>query len=305
MSETDYINKLKNFQIKLNKIYKVFKIDEYKDTNENYKKINNEINIINGGINKYINAYEKGENTKTPETYYNNVRSHYRNNLKYKLEEIKQQLNNSSSTNEISPMLKQGTLHEKLNPSANEEITRPNPDAPPISEVSTTPIDNFINQEEEEQQEPEPEEEEQQQQQQMLPIDNSQQIVQSPEQNHSIVNSYIDELKDNPELDIIKGVGDVIEFMANSNLTDEMTDDIIDKMLNMKDSHGNLLFNNRFQIEDLIRNRKKRRRIKYLLPKRIIRAEKPDEQKLIINPMLKRGRIASMTSAKERYYNYI
>lgn len=193
-------------------------------------------------------------------------------------------------------------------PPLNKRITRPNPDAPPITEVSRTPMDDFIEPKPEPDEEEEEEEEEQQQQpaaQQLIPVNNSQQIVQSPKENFKIAERDIKEFKNNPQLDIIKGVGDVIEFIATSNLTPEMTDELIDQMLDLKDSHGNLLFNNRFQIEDLIINRMKRRRIKYLLPKRIIRAEKPDEQKLIINPMLRRGRIASMTSAKERYYNYI
>lgn len=202
----------------------------------------------------------------------------------------------------------------------NERITRPNPDAPPTTTVSTTPIDDFTepkqkktikllsssgSEDEDEEPVPVPEEGQPEQDQQLIPVNNSQQIVQSPKEAFIIAERDIDEFKNNPQLDIITGVGDVIEFIANSNLTPEMTDELIDQMLTLKDSHGNLLFNNRFQIEDLIINRKKRRRLKYLLPKRIIRAEKPDEQKLIINPMLRRGRIASMTSAKERYYNYI
>ena len=195
-------------------------------------------------------------------------------------------------------------------PPLNERITRPNPEAPPTTTVSKTPIDDFIEpkqepDEEEEEEEEEPEQQQQPAAQQLIPVNNSQQIVQSPKENFKIAERDIEEFKNNPQLDIIKGVGDLIEFIATSNLTDEMTDELIDQMLDLKDSHGNLLFNNRFQIEDLIINRMKRRRIKYLLPKRIIRAEKPDEQKLIINPMLRRGRIASMTSAKERYYNYI
>lgn len=201
-------------------------------------------------------------------------------------------------------------------PPLNERITRPNPDAPPTTTVSTTPIDDFTEPKQKktikllsssgsEYEEEEEEPEQQPAAQQLVPVNNSQQIVQSPKENFKIAERDIKEFKNNPQLDIIKGVGDVIEFIATSNLTPEMTDELIDQMLDLKDSHGNLLFNNRFQIEDLIINRMKRRRIKYLLPKRIIRAEKPDEQKLIINPMLRRGRIASMTSAKERYYNYI
>ena len=202
-------------------------------------------------------------------------------------------------------------------PPLNERITRPNPEAPPITEVSKTPIDDFTEPKQkkppkllsssgsEYEEEEQPEQQQQPATQQLIPVNNSQQIVQSPEQNFKIAERDIKEFKNNPQLDIIKGVGDVIEFIATSNLTPEMTDELIDQMLDLKDSHGNLLFNNRFQIEDLIINRMKRRRLKYLLPKRIIRAEKPDEQKLIINPMLRRGRIASMTSAKERYYNYI
>lgn len=198
----------------------------------------------------------------------------------------------------ISPMLTKGPLPERITP---------NPDAPPITEGSTTPTldDDFIKPK----QDPEEEEEEPDQPEQpepdksLLPADNKQIIEQKG--NGILAERYIKELEDNPDLDIIKGVGDVIEFIATNTLTDDMIEGLIDQMLGLKDSHGNLLFRNRFQIEDLIRNRKKRKRLKYLLPKQIIRAEKPDEQKLILNPMLKRGRLASMTSAKTKYYNYI
>lgn len=190
----------------------------------------------------------------------------------------------------------------------NENISRLNPDAPPISVVSPTPIDDSISKpdpEEEGEQDSEESEQEPGQANQVVPNNNHKQIVQSKKKNYKIADKEIDEFKNNPELDIIAGVGEIIEFMATSDLTEEDKDKLVDKILTMKDSHGNPLFDNRFQIEDFIRDRKKRRRLKYLLPKRIINAEKPDEQKLIINPMLRRGRIASMTSAKERYYNYI
>lgn len=191
----------------------------------------------------------------------------------------------------VSPQLTKGALPvrvAKLNPEEEKGQQE--------QEETTTPtLNDFTS--------PKPEEEEEEKEQGQ-PLQN-QQIVPTPEQNYKLMEKEIEEFKKNPQIDIITGVGEVIEYMATSNLTDEMIDKLIDEMLDLKDSHGNLLFNNRFQIEDLVRNRKKRKRLKYLLPKRIIIAEKPDEQKLIINPMLRRGRIASMTSAKERYYNYI
>lgn len=339
--EKEYVNKLIKIKTDLNNFHQSLGNPKYEAAK---KKMNFELDAIDKIIKSISNIEKrKRPKKKTLEEFYNGVVNYYNRDVKKNLdatienepegagknilkeiyellpdiqnkfinmssdsepiENEQQELNKSLSTHEdlikkVSPMLKQGALHEKLTPPDVENITRPNPDAPPVTEVSTTPIDDFI----EPKQEPD-EEEEKEEKENEEPEEEEEE--QSPEKNYEIVKRDIYELANNPELDIVRGVGDVIEFMATQKLDDEMTDDLIDKMLTLKDSHGNLLFNNRFQIEDLIRNRKKRRRLKYLLPKRIIRAEKPDEQKLIINPMLRRGRIASMTSAKTRYYYYI
>lgn len=343
MSEINYKEKIKQLYKQLSDFYQQTGNPDFEGVVKKYKYIFNDLKNYVDQLKDLTEG--KTEENYNPEKVYKKTVHKYNENIKSKLEEIankepegagkiilneiKRLLppigNKKSEEEEEEKQQEQPDQPEQSDPEQTEPV--PVPTNPALNKLGgalnvrvsgenpTTPtIDDFINKkpEEEEEEEKQPEnqpvpEEEQQPENQPVPegSEEENQIVPSSNENNKLVEQKLKTLEDNPELDIIKGVGDVIEFMATQNLDDEMTDELIDKLLGLKDSHGNLLFNNRFQIEDLIRIRKKRRRIKYLLPKRSIMAEKPDEQKLILNPMLRRGRIAAMTSAKTKYFNYL
>ena len=325
-----------NYKAELNNIFSKLKDFLNNLANVENDAVKQKIKFERDSLNRIINRIKKIREgkKKATETIYNDIIDDYNINVKDNLETtinnepagliknkldllkgllppIKNEFKAISSDSDSEPIENEQPEQPKIKISPNltkgalpKRVAKQNPE-----EEEAEPEQPYSEEEqqgqpeqEEQQGQPEPEQQPEQEKEPEEEGNNNQMV---PKEDFKIAKQEIEDFKNNPQLDIVKGVGEVIEFIATSTLTDEMIEELIDELLGLKDSHGNLLFSNRFQIEDLIRNRKKRKRLKYLLPKRIINAEKPDEQKLILNPMLRRGRIASMTSAKTRYYNYI